>query len=131
MVVLLLVPEALLFAPQRWRVRLLLTLQFSVPACSLLVLSALMPGTCCSCDERPWGVALRSLEFFSDFFYCNAVATLPALALFAVFGRPVPASVQGRVHVRALHSTLLVSVLVTTGVYGSFFLFKQQLVFSR
>ena len=131
MVVLLLVPEALLFARKRWRVRLLLTLQFSMPACSLQVLSALIPGTCCSCYERPWGVALRSLEFFSEFFYCNAVATLPALAILAVLGRPIPASVQGRVHVRALHSTLLVNLLVTTGVYGSFFLFKQQLVFPR
>jgi hypothetical protein len=122
---LLLVIEALLTARRRWRARVFDTLRFFVPLNSFLVLFSVMPGSCCFCDQRPSARVFRSMEFFGDFFYCNAIATIPAFALLVALGRPSASSIERGAHAQAVRSIVLATLLVTASLGGSFTLLER------
>ena len=122
----LLVLEAWVTARRHWRIRLLHTLGFAVPAGTLVSFLSALPGSCCMCDQSPWGRMLRNVEFLGDFLYFDAFATLPAFALLVVLRRRSPSSAEDAAYRRTTLSALLATLSATFAFGGTIHALKSQ-----
>jgi len=128
LVLLLLALGALLPAQRPRRSHLFHTLQFAVPAYTLVAMLTLLPNTCYFCDQSPGTWALELVEFWGEFLYCNAAVTISALSLLLAFRPNARPLAEKTAHFRATRALLLATVLATTWAYGSYLLFEPQLV---
>jgi hypothetical protein len=120
----LLVLEALSETRRRWRKRLLDTLGFAAPTCTLLVLWSVWPGSCCFCDQSPGARQLRNVEFVSDFLYFNALSVVPVFALFVVLRRRSAPVAEQTAYAQTAASALLATLSATVAFGGFIHLLK-------
>jgi hypothetical protein len=121
----LLVLEAWVAKPQRWRIRFFHLAQVAVPTCLLLVLNSVTLGSCCICDHSPWARTLRVVEFIYGIFRGGALATLPGFALLVALRPRLSSSAERKAYVRTTQVAVL-AVLLVAVMYGSFLWAEQR-----
>lgn len=78
------------------------------------------------CDQSPWARTLSGVEFVSDFFYCNALATFPVFAVLVALSRQSAPRAERRAYAVATASALLTALLSTVAFGGCMHLLRSQ-----
>ena len=97
--------------------------------CTLLVFVVATPGLCCFCDQSPWGVTLRGVEFVGDFLYYNAIAILPAFLLLTLLGLQPMTIAERHAYTRTTFQAFLATLCVTVTFVGALFAVRSQFAF--
>jgi hypothetical protein len=123
-VVPLLVFEARLAAGSRWRMRFFQMLAFALPMFTYLSFWSVVPT---SHDYGPWTKMLRNLEWVRDFFFLNALATLPAYVALILLRRGSAPPAEKRAYFVATFTGVLAALSVTVTFAFAFHALKSLL----